>query len=523
MATQPVRLASQPGVKRDGTRLEGNYHVDAQWCRWHRGLPRKMRGFKTAANSMAEKTYGMHAFVTGGLHGVGTQAGYEYVHMGTAGHLYQQVLDYDGTLQTSSDRIPAGFTSNPDNLWQFASMYDTNSSSNRVIAHVAPNLGDIANSATGKVYFGDMTDTAALTDTGAVPVSGGILVLYPYLLAFGDAGDVSWTTLNRPDDWPGANNARVTGSKLVCGLPLRGTGTGPGGLLWSLDSLIRVSFTSESTGYWAFDTLTDDISVLSSRSVIEYDGIYYWAGVDRFMMFNGVVRELPNQMNLDWFFNDAEGGINYAARQKAFAFKLPRWGEIWWCFPRGAGVTECNYAVIYNVREDTWYDTALPNFNYCSGTFATVYEHPLVTAATNNGAGDFYRLIKQDEKFMDFVDGPGKSAPVQSYFETNEFSTLEGQQPTGKTLSVARIEPDFVQTGDMTVTVRGRPNARATPVDGDSVTFSDTAATPTDQTVKVKDSFRLMSFRFESNTPGGNYVAGETYAHIEQTDGRIEG
>jgi len=38
-----------------------------------------------------------------------------------------------------------------------------------------------------------------------------------------------------------------------------------------------------------FDVLTSDSSIISPDSVIDYDGIFYWMGVDRFLMFNGVV------------------------------------------------------------------------------------------------------------------------------------------------------------------------------------------------------------------------------------------
>ena len=90
--------------------------------------------------------------------------------------------------------------------------------------------------------------------------------------------------------------------------------------------------------------------------MVDYDGVFYWIGTDRFLMFNGVVREVPNALNLNYFFD----GLNYSQRQKVFAVKVPRFGEIWWMYPRGDAI-ECTHAIIYNVRENTWYDTPLPN------------------------------------------------------------------------------------------------------------------------------------------------------------------
>jgi hypothetical protein len=77
---------------------------------------------------------------------------------------------------------------------------------------------------------------------------------------------------------------------------VRGGTNAPSGLFWSLDSLIRVSYIG-APDYWRYDIITSQSSILSSSGVIEYDGIYYWCGVDRFLMYNGVVQEIPNPMN----------------------------------------------------------------------------------------------------------------------------------------------------------------------------------------------------------------------------------
>jgi hypothetical protein len=46
MPLQPMVLKSLPGIKRDGTKFEGEYYVDGQWVRWQRGLPRKIGGYQ---------------------------------------------------------------------------------------------------------------------------------------------------------------------------------------------------------------------------------------------------------------------------------------------------------------------------------------------------------------------------------------------------------------------------------------------------------------------------------------------
>lgn len=96
------------------------------------------------------------------------------------------------------------------------------------------------------------------------------------------------------------------------------------------------------------------MSILAKNSVVEYAGIYYWVGVDRFFVYNGVVQELPNTQSLNFFFDN----VNRINANKVWATKVPRYGEIWWMFPLGDS-TECNHALIFNVRENTWYDTPI--------------------------------------------------------------------------------------------------------------------------------------------------------------------
>lgn len=277
---------------------------------------------------------------------------------------------------------------------------------------------------------------------------------------------MAWTVQNNPNDWTGTGSgeAYITGQKIVAALPLRaGPGNAPAGLFWSLDSLVRATFVGGDP-IFQFDTITTQSSILSSQSPIEYDGIFYWVGVDRFLMFNGVVREIPNQLNQNWFFDN----LNYNQRQKVFAYKVPRFGEIWWCYPRG-DATECTHAVIYNVRENTWYDTKLPNNGRSCGEFVTVYQYPLMTGVDETEAGT-YRLW-QNEFGYDELDDIHVNA-IPSYFQTADIALVaDPNQPRNKSLRCSMIEPDFIQSGDMSVQITGRANARSPEVTSEEKVF----------------------------------------------------
>ena len=50
MPLVPLPIKCLPGIKRDGTQLEGNFYIDGKWMRFQRGLPRKMGGYRRLTN-----------------------------------------------------------------------------------------------------------------------------------------------------------------------------------------------------------------------------------------------------------------------------------------------------------------------------------------------------------------------------------------------------------------------------------------------------------------------------------------
>jgi hypothetical protein len=220
---------------------------------------------------------------------------------------------------------------------------------------------------------------STLTFNNNVSVSGGVVSLHPYVFVYGNNGLIKNCAAGNLQDWVSAdaNEVNVATGKIVQGLPVRGGSNAPSGLFWSLDSLVRVSYiggTGTPPQYWRYDIITSQSSILSSQSAIEYDGIYYWCGVDRFLLYNGVVKEIPNNMNQNYFFDN----LNYAQRQKVWACKVPRFGEVWWFYPRG-DATECTDAIIYNVRENIWYDAGEAlGARRSAGYFSQVFAHPIM-------------------------------------------------------------------------------------------------------------------------------------------------
>lgn len=618
-------IASLPGIKRDGTQLDGDNYADGQWCRFQRGRPKKMGGFMRITNQFSgpirdilvwsrESLNAVYAFSPYGIemllvdsNGTGSQiidrspvaatitAGafvtgqrYRIVTVGTTNFtLIGASASTIGVIFTATGAGTGTGTAiemwmNEDHVvWSTDTQYDdaVGTTGTVVLAHASESLVNIDSTAASKPYLGLATGNAEFTQIADAPaVSGGVFSVAPYTIVHGSDGFVAWSDANQPQVWYTSVGAigdagadRVTGSKIVKGLALR-SGSGPAALLWSLDSVIRMDY-SGGTAVFKFTHLSTQSSILSQNCVIEYDGAYFWIGIDRFLVCDGAqVRELPNNMNLNWFFDN----LNYSQRQKVWAMKVPRYGEIWWFFPFGDN-EECSHAVIYNVRENTWYDTECARsagfysqvFHYpvMSGVYPTLTEFvfslssvtgtfsvgdvvmgangakatvtfvsgttirihlldslPFTTGAlTDSTSGatatiDSIRYLYSafsHERGTDAIDGD-LVQPIPSYFTTSDFGYPTGgaqaNAPEGinRWTRLTRIEPDFVQSGAMDVFVIGREFANAPEKVSAGYNFTDAT-----QKIDMREQRREIRLKFLSNVVGGHYEMGRPLLHTE--------
>jgi len=503
----PVPIKSLPGIKRDGTELEGQNYVDGQWVRFQRGLPRKIGGYQNISPELPDVARSIH---------LQTKNRQDYIHLGSPGKMTRVLFPIDSQSSTMVDRTPVDVVRDRNNYWSMDVMFDPASNKNLILA-LLTNGCPCSTDTPGKYYYGDLYGTEPLTLVPTVTASSGILALPPFMIAYGSDGFIQWSNLNAPTDFipvapsDAAGEARITAQKILKALPLRGGGGyTPAMLIWSVDSLLRGMYTGGTT-QWEWDTLSGQISVLSPTSIIENDGIFYWAAGNRFLMFNGVVREIPNQLNVNWFFDN----VNYGTR--CFAVKNPRWGEIWWCYPVG-DESECTRAVIYNYREELWYDTELPNGGRGAGVH-DVGTGSIMMCSNVADEGGAYDLWLH-EVGVDEVD-EDRTRAVRSYFETSDIFLGDTEKPSDSGVSIDLLEPDFVQSGDMTVYVKTRANARAPFVVQESAVFEESPEDTYNQVVPLKTTGRQMRLRFESNVIGGDYQMGQVMAHLSPSIAKV--
>jgi hypothetical protein len=691
-------LAVVPGIKRDGTQFESGDFTEGVWCRFQRGKPKKIGGYRTLFHNYRGITRGMivspqngvnyifggnsegiDVFTTGTTIGLGSgpyealiykgYGGVSIVSVATPNFIVASDLttvykagtkvcfsqavsptiytvvssSYNvGLLQTTvvlSTAIAGSpttvyladyqFAPNDSYIWQFDIQYSPSGGVLNLLACPGVNLTNIDSGRPTQVLIGSLTPDAndvwsfsGLVDSAGqnptyrpIAVDGGVCVLYPYIFVYGSNGFIannhvdSTYASQSPYDWNGAtaNQVNMAASKIVLGKPTRGGTNSPSGLFWATDSLIRVSFTGAAPYYWRYDIVSSQISIMSSSSVVEMDGTFYWMGVDRFYVYNGQVAVLPNDKNVNWLFNN----LNYTQRQKVWATKVPRYNEIWFFYPRGTA-TECTDAIIYNVKDKIWYDAGsangaqrssgwtteiFPTPIWADWNFTAAFSQPYVIIATPGGQpaptakqiylagdatqtfspGDYlsfsnnteavnfipYRVITsvytyvsgsptfgytlitlqdvinpavttgdyvyyisggytlwQQEFGLNAVGDSSESA-IYSSFTTADISWIGGTPAQDSVTSVnrrmhiRRFEPDFVQDGDMLMTVLGRKFASSEPEVSGPFTFSTNTGK-----IDLRVEHRLVKLKFESNCINGNYEMGRNMITAEFGDER---
>jgi hypothetical protein len=341
---------------------------------------------------------------------------------------------------------------------------------------------------------------------------------------------------------------------------------------------------------------------MSSNAVVEMDGIFFWMGVDRFYLYNGNVKVLPNDKNVNYLFNN----INYEQRQKVWATKIPRYNEIWFFYPRGTA-TECTDAIIYNVKDQLWYDAGQAvgtrrSCGYTTELFPTpiwagweyqptyskayyVIAHPAsLPAPTSNQfyvAGDLtpvfkpgsyvsfsineqsaiYRVTASHNTFNTTIGTPGVTLvtlngpsalpgstaysvdggysiwqhefglnmitlnteeAIYSSITTSDISWLTGS-PSGdqlvgvnRRMHLRRIEPNFIQSGTMALTILGRKFAGGQNEENSGPFYfnQDTGK------IDLRVEHRLIRLKFESNEIDGNFEMGRNMITAEFGDER---
>jgi len=562
MATQKQMfpIIYNPGILRDGSPFQGSYCSRGQWVRFFRGQPQNIGGMKnyvlyiqtipellppsstpTAVLIYYDSDGNKHILV--GVSLVTQQHKYSVIDA-TYNNIGSQTLTYFKK-----------FTNPTNTLTQFVVVISIINSlpTQMILCLGMKNYTDINSSeAISSILAKEATDgffQVNFPDFVLQEATGGMIYVGSRLFYYGNNGLVRWssiaadksgeqTDLQKPFlFFKDKYSINISTDKVIYGAEWRGGANSPTIIFWTLGSVVLITNTTGSNNQVIDDpddlsfskkVLSRDSSILSSNSVVEYDGIFYWPGTQRFFVFNGVVLPLENNLNRQTFFDT----IDMSKRQRVFGVKNVSRDEIWWFYPekgKDANVG-CTRAVIYNVVDNTWYDTGIERaagyFDNTGGNMYTVGKNLTPYEGDNNSYVWEHEVGNDQVNLYKEVDQQVKAIP--SFFTTPiiSYATFNPQKQVAGidyNISIQRIEPNIVGTKKikMTVSINTYEYPASTPV---TATYNLTEDRELENIIRPAINERIqgrnINFTFKSEGIGSGYQMGTTFVLAEIDDGR---
>lgn len=505
MTGQLYPLNFKPGIKRDGAQFQGEYCTDGTWVRWQRGFVRKMGGMKAVGQSsavfvldpqLAPFLPSCDIFTIIGPNNL-YYSYYIWPYYDGSYHFSVGYTCVDNNFNESSISNGGGGGTNSQSYFQISSIVDSRSNEKQILFLITPSV-DINAKGAAILYYtkaykeiGDISSSLVQIDEGA---DGGMCSYYPYLFVYGSNGTVRCSASNNPFNFEPSEDPNIPGGlkitlpiddKVIYGAPTRGGTATPTLLFWTLSSVVLLSNIGVDSLIFKPTVISQSSSIMSSKCVVEYDGFFFWSGIDRFFVYNGIVNELSNPMNLNFFFDN----VDMNKRQMVFGVKNLKYGEIWWFFPEKQYANDkyigCTRAIVYNKRENSWYDTSVVTLTGNPGTFIGkfagcfceangvmyTYGFPMVTNVIFQDYVYFIYIFAHEIGWYEVITSgnpsyntqiPATSTPIPSSFTTPIFSfasfnPLKQVTGTDRWTYMQRFEPDFRQNdkvNNITLTVQ---------------------------------------------------------------------
>jgi hypothetical protein len=542
-------LVYKPGIKRDGTTFQADYCTDGQWVRFQRGCIRKMGSMKGLQMSRVHTHFSDYITNIAIIPLEGDNSNMDiYTGDNVAIFKYKDVTQgLSGT--SSTQRYFGNFRQGP--IWKSEVIIQNQ---NQYIVYLASiNQTNINSSIESTLIAGKLMGEEPLIPLAKPPkLTGlsGLLYTSNYLFVYGSNGLVQWSKLKDPLDFTNADqrSISISNDQVIDAKAVRGGNNTPTILFWTLTSVIKCINTGAPDGNLQFqiDVLSRSSSILSTRCVVEYDGMFFWPGTERFFHYNGIVKGLPNHMSLNYFFDN----LDMDRRQQVVGVKNTEYEEIWWFYPERKTApsrdpeipTGLNSrALIYNIAEKTWYDTSISRsaatyseeYGFmCSGGRAIT--RPGSPPNRNLYRHEFENFTTDPSKISEILeavsDVPSLTVPIPSSFTTPVFSwaafnPMKQFTGTDRWMFLTTIEPDFILTPpgdiDMEVIVNTKQYAQNAVVSSAPYPVPPRGTSLTDPLlgkIDVSHQGRHMSLTFR--TTSSNFEMGHVMLNLSIGDGK---
>lgn len=351
---------------------------------------------------------------------------------------------------------------------------------------------------------------------------------YRYLLVFGcnpidsavaDPMLIRWCSQESLVDWnPAATNTAGSlrlsrGSQIITVQQQRQEI-----LAWTDSALFSIQFLGAPL-VWGSQILADNISIAGPNAVAVASSKTYWMGIDKFYIYDGVVKTLNCDLRR-YIFND----INLYQNFQIFAGTNEGFNEIWWFYCSESSSTIDRY-VVFNYAENNgqgvWYYGTMARTAWSD---SGLRQYPQAATYSNN-------IVDHERGVDDNVSGT--PAAINAYIESAEFDIQDGHNLG----YVYRVLPDITFDGSETaspaVTMTlipmmnsgsgyNNPQSNSGSSSSSVVRTSTTTIEQFTGQVYVRVRGRQMIFKVESNQLGCTWQLGAPRIDIRQ-DGRATG
>jgi hypothetical protein len=322
---------------------------------------------------------------------------------------------------------------------------------------------------------------------GATPYGGG--AFDPLL--------IRWANQNQANVWtPLVTNSagfiRVSrGSEIVCAIATRQE------ILVFTDGTLNSLQYLGTTDVFGLQELSDNISILSSRSVAVVNNTAYWFGHDKFYAYSGRVETLPCTLRNHVFQN-----LNYNQVDQIVVGTNEGWNEIWWFYPTANSNTNDAY-VVYNHLEKIWYYGSIERTAWSD---SSLREYPQSVAST---------IVYDQENGVN-----ADTLPLEANISSSDFDLTDGDQ----FILTKRIIPDINFDGSTASSPEATMYIRPRNFPGTSYTNTETGRviqTTVDQytdQIFMRARARQMAIKIASANLGVQWQLGSP-----RLDGRPDG
>jgi hypothetical protein len=539
MANNLYPLVYKPGVKKDGTTFQADYCTTGEWIRFQRGNIRKMGGMKAFNDPDVRDLTRVTNLTIVPSSGTDTNI-IVYITPAT-GEIKRYYISQD--FEKSGATVTAyNIPQNLNLLWK--SQIVIQGDNQRIVFVGASSFLNINDNSVSTLLIGNLDgNNFNLAPFPVPPVNlkgvSGALFVNPYLFLYGSNGLLQWSDDRDITKFSGGNSStiNVNTDKIIDMKAIRGGVNSPTLLCWTLTSVVRlINVGNGAVLDFRRDVLSDSSSILSSRSVVEYDGVFFWPGTTRFFQYTGVVQKLANTINQNYFFNN----LDLNNRQLVCGVKQTQYDEIWWFYPakgQNQQTVRNNRAIIYNIVDNAWYDTPIERdagvyseaFGFMAtyggsvttpNTPLTIYRHEYETFVNPNA-----RDLAIQEYIPDGAQGATRRVPIPSTFTTPTiswaaFNPMKQLTGVDRWMTLFSIEPDFVlapDNSDMTVRVEAREFAQSVPVVSNAVIIQDKTVANFKGKTDLAIQGKHLTLIFSSRT---NFEMGHVLVLLGIGDGR---